>query len=131
MHLNIPLMERDNLRAMSKVFSDPSAQRVFHLRRRALSKQAIILAGAHFHAGNYLRTIRMVIKSTVLWPPNALYLLGFPWRYWNRTFSDQRTGRPRNTNVRPFSAVTSSSAMRCEASTVSGRMETLAPPAHR
>jgi hypothetical protein len=39
-------------------------------------------------------------------------------------FSDHRTGRPLSTNVRPASAVTSSSATRWEASMTSGLMST-------
>jgi hypothetical protein len=93
MHLNPYVLEHDNLLALSKIFEDSSAERAHHLKKRSYAKLFLILGGTHFHAGNYLRAIWMVMKSTVLWPPNALYLLGFPWRYWNRTFSDQRSIR--------------------------------------
>jgi len=71
-HLNIGQMETSTLLAWSKIFEDPSLER---LRRRSYGNLHRILAGSFYHNGEYLAFIRNAVKSIWYKPSGLLDLM--------------------------------------------------------
>jgi glycosyltransferase involved in cell wall biosynthesis len=84
MHLNVRVLEKDNLLTLSKIFADPAASRVYRWKRRSYGKLFSILSGSHLGAGNYGRAFYFAFKSFLYWPPNVLYALALPVRRLSR-----------------------------------------------
>lgn len=83
MHANVRVMERDMLRVYAKIFDSAPAE-VQALRRASYGQLHMVLAGSYFQAGQYQQFARHALKSLWLAPMNAVRLLGYPWRRWQR-----------------------------------------------
>lgn len=84
MHHNVDLLERDMLQAVSKMFSDPDAQEVHHLRRRCYGNLYLMLSGSCLHARQWKKSIKYAAMSMLAWPPAVSYIVKFPMRHVKR-----------------------------------------------
>jgi glycosyltransferase involved in cell wall biosynthesis len=82
-HLNILRMERALIKAYEKTFrmADEETRR---LERESYGNLFAIIAGSHFHAGNYQSFFRNMTKSLWLTPNNIGQFVNFPLRWWSR-----------------------------------------------
>lgn len=88
MSRNAPLLERDSLRVLEKGFAmDGVADGLRARRRFALARNYMVVAGTHFHAGNYRDFVRCAARSVILDFRQTGYLMNFPVRRLARLFS--------------------------------------------
>jgi len=80
MSLNVALFEHDNYRVLTKVFSNPSCARIYHLRRKSFGRFYMILAGSYIQQGNWRRAIQCASKALSYRPQELTHVLGFPLR---------------------------------------------------
>jgi len=80
MSLNVELFEHDNHRLLTKVFSNPSCARIYHLKQQSFGRFYMILAGSYFQRGNWIRAIQAASKALSYRPQELTHLLGFPLR---------------------------------------------------
>lgn len=82
-HLNILRMERALIKAYEKIFSKADDE-TRKLERESYGNLFAIIAGSHFHAGNYQSFFRNMTKSLWLTPNNVGQFASFPVRWLNR-----------------------------------------------
>jgi len=76
-HHDVDLMRRDTQRALDRMFADPAAHAVHHLRRRILARFHMIVAGSYAHSRRGLAAGREAAHAIWLWPPLLFTVL---WR---------------------------------------------------
>jgi glycosyltransferase involved in cell wall biosynthesis len=77
---DVRIFEDNNARMLNKVFSNPRCARVHHLRRPALGKLYMILAGSYYHDGNLRKAAWCALKAILYWPLEIGRLCEFPIR---------------------------------------------------
>lgn len=82
-HLNILRMERALIKAYEKTFKQADEE-TRKLERESYGNLFAIIAGSHFHAGNYDSFFRNMTKSLWLTPNNVGQFAKFPVRWLNR-----------------------------------------------
>jgi glycosyltransferase involved in cell wall biosynthesis len=82
--LNVRMFEDNNSRMLSKLFSNPTCARVHYLRRKALGKLHMILAGSYFYKGELRRAVCSAFKAVLYRPLEIGHLCGFPVRILRR-----------------------------------------------
>lgn len=98
-HLNINKMQRAMLIAFGKAFQNPTPE-IARLKRRAYGNFHMVLAGSYFAARQPRQFIRHALYSVWLTPDNALYLLQFPKRLWQRSKASRLSGKTLSQDVR-------------------------------
>jgi glycosyltransferase involved in cell wall biosynthesis len=91
--LNVRMFEDNNSRMLNKLFSNPRCARVHHLRRRALGRFHMILAGSYFFEGNLRRAAYSAFRASLYRPLEILHVCGFPIRALRRLMNSSKTGR--------------------------------------
>jgi glycosyltransferase involved in cell wall biosynthesis len=82
---NPALLERDSLRVLQKAFA--MEQLPLHLRamrRRALARNDVVLAGCYLHAGRYRDVLRCLKRAALLDFRECRYAAGYPLRALSR-----------------------------------------------
>ncbi|HXG85360.1 MAG TPA: glycosyltransferase [Pyrinomonadaceae bacterium] len=87
-HLNILQMERALIKAYEKTFNQADEE-TRRLERESYGNLFAIIAGSHFHAGDYQSFFRNMSKSLWLTPNNIGQFANFPVRWLNRKKSNQ------------------------------------------
>jgi glycosyltransferase involved in cell wall biosynthesis len=78
--LNVRMFEDNNLRMVRKLLSNPRCARVHYLRRKALGKLHMILAGSYFYNGDLRRAACSAFKAVLYRPLEMGHICGFPVR---------------------------------------------------
>ncbi len=88
MSRNAPLLEQDSFRVLEKGFAMDGVREQLRAQRRiALARNYMVVAGTHFHAGNYRDFVRCAARSVMMDFRQAAYLVNFPVRRLARLFS--------------------------------------------
>ena len=88
MSRNAPLLEQDSFRVLEKGFAMDGVREQLRARRRfALARNYMVVAGTHFHAGNYRDFARCAARSVMMDFRQTAYLMNFPVRRLARLFS--------------------------------------------
>lgn len=66
--MNLDVYERDTLRKLDNMFSDPRSKEVFGLRAQSYEAHLLSLAGAYFKQGYRARSLKIVLKSAAHHP---------------------------------------------------------------
>ena len=80
MHRNAQVFEHDMLLGFARMFADPTAAEIRHVRRRAYAKLFLMLSGSFLEAGNLRKAVAYACRSVALWPPSLGYIGALPWR---------------------------------------------------
>lgn len=83
-HRSVAAFQRDMLRAVERMFSDPAAAEVHPLRRRSYGNLYVTLAGSHLYAGDWREAARWALRGVAVWPPCVGYLAAYPARWLRR-----------------------------------------------
>ena len=92
MHTNLAAFEHDMLLAFDKMFKDPSAADVHHLRRRCYSNLYLMFSGSYVQAGRWGKALAYAGRSVLAWPPSVAALGVVPLRRLRRRVG--RVGGP-------------------------------------
>jgi teichuronic acid biosynthesis glycosyltransferase TuaG len=88
MSRNASLLEQDSFRVLEKGFAmEGVADRLRARRRFAFARNYMVVAGTHFHAGNYRAFARCAARAVIMDFRQASYLMAFPVRLAVRMFS--------------------------------------------
>jgi glycosyltransferase involved in cell wall biosynthesis len=80
MHRDLAVFEHDMLHGFSRMFADPAAAEVHHLKRRAYAAVYLMLAGSFMHAHQWRKCLEYGWRSLVSWPFSVTYVAALPLR---------------------------------------------------
>lgn len=80
MHRNLATLERDMVLAFERMFADPAAAAVHHLRRQCYARLYLTLSGSYLHARRWGKCLDYAVRSLRVWPPAILYPCLLPVR---------------------------------------------------
>ena len=83
---NVGLRERDSVRLLDKAFAMRSLPETLRVRRDAIfAHNFMVLAGSHFHAGNYRDAARCAAQAIVRDVSQVTYAMRWPFRAFARS----------------------------------------------
>ena len=68
-HLDVDRMARSMFIAFARMFADPAAASVHHLRRQAYARLHVMLAGSYAYRQRWFDAVRHLTRAVVVWPP--------------------------------------------------------------
>jgi glycosyltransferase involved in cell wall biosynthesis len=79
-HGRVDIFEHDVLLRLDKMFKDPNAQTIQHLKRQSYGQSYLLLSGSCLHAKRPFLAIKYAFWAVLHWPPTLSYMAALPLR---------------------------------------------------